>query len=160
MFTFGIALLIAGALAVVVEIHSFTIYLIAVAAACFVAGGLALMAHTGLDATMMAFALVLLAGLPAVHYVRKRLKNPESDLISRDDVGAEVEVISVKDRSLRVRYRGADWDARPVPDLAVEGLVPGAILRVFARDGNTLILTARDVPAQPSARGTKTTNQG
>lgn len=149
---FGIALLVAGALAVVVEIHSFTIYLIAVALACFVAGGLALLGYTGLDATLMAFALVLLAGLPAVHVVRKRLKNAESDLVSHDDVGAEVEVIAVRDRSLRVRYRGSEWDARPVGGLAVQRLLPGSVLRIAERNGNTLIVSSLETPSEAGDR--------
>ncbi|MGA8261972.1 MAG: NfeD family protein, partial [Arenicellales bacterium] len=147
LFTFGIALLIAGALMVVAEIHSFTIYLLAVAAACFAAGGLAVGLHTGLDVTLAAFGLVLLAGLPAAHVARRRLHNPESDRVSRDDVGAAVRVVSNDDDGLRVSYRGAQWDARPATGLPAEALAPGARLTIVARDGNTLVVTRPDVAA-------------
>jgi membrane protein implicated in regulation of membrane protease activity len=140
MFSLGIALLIAGALMVVAEIHSFTVYLLAVAAACFAAGGLAVGAHTGLDTTLTAFGLVLLAGLPAAHVARRRLKNPESDRISRDDVGAAVRVVSMDNGTLRVSYRGAEWDARPAPGLSPQALTPGERLTIVERDGSTLVV--------------------
>lgn len=145
MFDFGIALLILGALTVVAEIHSFTVYLIVVAAACFVAGGLAVAAHTGLDLTLIAFGLVLLAGLPVAHVARRRLHNPESDRVSRDDVGAEVRLVSIDNGSFRVSYRGAEWDARPATGFSPEGLNPGARLTVVARDGSTLIVAGGGV---------------
>lgn len=147
MFLFGIALLITGALVLVAEIQSFTIYLIAVAVACFVAGGLAVSGSAGLDITMTAFGLVLLAGLPTAHLARRRLKNPESDRVSRDDVGATVEVVSVRNGMLRVSYRGAEWDARTAGELPPEHLVPGARLTVVERDGNTLVVSAADTAA-------------
>ncbi|MGH8224855.1 MAG: NfeD family protein [Gammaproteobacteria bacterium] len=140
MFTFGIILLIVGALVVVAEIHSFTVYLLALAAACFVAGGLALGAHTGLAVTLIVFAIVLFAGLPIAHYARRRLKNQESEQVSNDDVGASVTVVAVRDGQLRVSYRGAEWDARPFAELAPELAAVGTRLRIVARDGNTLVV--------------------
>lgn len=140
MFALGIVLLIAGALVVAAEVHSFTVYLLAVAAACFAAGALALSGHAALDVTLIVFAAVLLAGLPAAHFARRRLKNAESERVSSDDVGAAVEVVAVAKGALRVSYRGAEWDARPVPGLALSSLVPGMRLTVAARDGNTLVV--------------------
>ncbi len=151
MFSFGIILLIAGALVVVTEIHTFTIYLIALAAACFVAGGLALGAHTGLAATLIAFAIILFAGLPAAHYARRRLKNPESEDVTHDDVGATVTVVAVDGAQLRVSYRGAEWDARPVAELTPESIAAGARLRIVARDGNTLVVAGEPRAATASA---------
>lgn len=148
MFAFGISLLIAGALVIVAEIQSFTIYLIAVALACFVAGGIAVSGHAGLDVTLAAFGLVLFAGLPLAHLARRRLRNPESDRVSRDDVGAMVEVVSVRNGMLRVSYRGAEWDARAAGDkLPPERMVPGARLTIVKRDGNTLVVRAPDTAA-------------
>ncbi|MGH8427625.1 MAG: NfeD family protein [Gammaproteobacteria bacterium] len=140
MFVFGIVLLVAGALVVVAEIHTLTIYLIALAAACFVAGGLALGADTGLATTLIVFAVVLFAGLPVAYYARRRLKNPESEHVTHDDVGASVTVVTARDGQLRVSYRGAEWDARPAAELAAENIAPGARLRIAARDGNTLVV--------------------
>lgn len=150
MFAVGIVLLILGALMVVAEIHSFTVYLLAVAVACFVAGGLAVGAHTGLDLTLIAFGLVLLAGLPAAHVARRRLNNPESDRVSRDDVGATVRVVSLDDGNLRVSYRGAAWDARPAAGLSTDALTPGARLTIVEREGSTLIV------ARPGAAAART----
>lgn len=144
MFEFGIVLLVAGALVVAAEIHSLTIYLIAVALACFTAGSLALWAHTTLPATVVAFALVLIAGLPAAHFARRLLSNPESDRISHDDVGATVEVVTAQRGNVRVAYRGAEWDAQPVVGLPIERIKPGMLLRVAGRDGNMLIVEERD----------------
>lgn len=152
MFAFGIALLIAGALVIVAEIQSLTIYLIAVALACFVAGGLAASGRAGLDLTLAAFGLVLLAGLPLAHLARRRLRNPESDLVSHDDVGAMVEVISVRNGMLRVSYRGAEWDARAAGgELPSERMVPGARLTIVERDGNTLVVCPPDTAAAGGA---------
>lgn len=147
MFIVGVMLLIVGATVLVVETQSLTIYLIAVAIACLVSGGLALFAHTGLAATLVAFALVLLAGLPVAHYARRRLKNPESDRVSRDDVGALVEVVAVHGETLRVAYRGTEWDARPAAGLSTADLVAGTTLQVVQRDGNTLVVAQRGAPA-------------
>jgi len=140
MFAFGIGLLILGALIVVAEIHTFTIYLIAVAAACLVAGALAVGLHTGPDTTLIGFGLVLLAGLPVAHLTRRSLRNAESDRVSQDDVGAAAEVVSIRNGRLRVSYRGAEWDARPAAGDSAEGLLPGVSLTIVARDGNTLVV--------------------
>lgn len=144
MFAFGIGLLITGALVVVAEIHSFTIYLIAVAVACFAAGGVSVGLHAGPDTTLIVFAAVLLTGLPAAHVARRRLKNTESDRVSHDDVGAVVEVVSVRNGAIRVAYRGAEWDARPAAGTSPEELRPGTRPTIAARDGSTLILAAPD----------------
>lgn len=141
MFTVGVALLIGGAVIVMVEVHTLTIYLIALAVACFAAGGLALTAHTGPDTTLAAFALVLFAGLPVAHFARRRLRTQDSERVSHDDVGALVTVITVRsDGRLRVTYRGAEWDARPATGVMIDGLAPGTPLVIAARDGNTLLL--------------------
>lgn len=140
-------MLVAGALVVVAEVHTLTIYLIALAAACFVSGGLALGAHTGLDVSLIAFAIVLFAGLPVAHYVRRRLQNPESERVSHDDVGAPVTVVAVHQGRVRVSYRGSEWDARPTAGLAPERLAAGATLWIAARDGNTLVVAGEPQPA-------------
>lgn len=140
MFSLGIALLIAGALVIVIEIQSLTIYLIAVSLACFVAGAIAVSGIAGLDITLTVFGLVLLAGLPAAHIFRRHLKNPESDLVSHDDIGATVEVVSTSNGMLRVNYRGAQWDARPAARLPDECRQPGARLTIVDRMGNVLVV--------------------
>jgi membrane protein implicated in regulation of membrane protease activity len=131
---------------VAVEIHGQTIYLLVLALACFVAGGLILSVHADVDVTLIVFGLVLLAGLPAAHYARRHLKNPESDKVSCDDVGALVEVADVREGSIRVRYRGTEWDAEPADGISVQDIAPGMKLCIVKRDGNTLIVAPGVTP--------------
>lgn len=146
MIISGIVFLLVGALVVAVEIHSHTIYLLAVAVACFVAGGLILGVHADVAMTLIVFGLVLLAGLPAAQYVRRHFKNPESDKISFDDVGALVEVADVREGAIRVRYRGTEWDAVPAEGTSVQDIEPGMKLFIVNRDGNTLIVASSVMP--------------
>jgi membrane protein implicated in regulation of membrane protease activity len=146
MIMTGIVFLLVGALVVAVEIHSQTIYLLVVALACFAAGGLILSVHTDVDTTLIVFGLVLLAGMPAAQYARRHFENPESDKISCDDVGALVEVADVREGTIRVRYRGTEWDAVPAEGISVQDIAPGMKLCIVNRDGNTLIVTSSAMP--------------
>jgi membrane protein implicated in regulation of membrane protease activity len=134
----AIVFMVAGAALAVLEIQTLTIYLIAVALACFVAGAVALVGG-GLAASFAALGVVTLVGLPVAHWVRKRLRNREADEVAQDDVGRTATVVSAESRSLRASYRGSVWDAR----LAADGAVlprPGETLRIAAREGNVLVL--------------------
>jgi membrane protein implicated in regulation of membrane protease activity len=146
MIMTGVIFLLLGALVVAVEIHSQTIYLLVVAVACFVAGGLILSVHSDVAVTLIVFGLVLLAGLPAAHYARRHLRNPESDKVSCDDVGALVEVADVHGGAVRVRYRGTEWDAVPAEGISVQDIAPGMKLCIVNRDGNTLIVASSVTP--------------
>ncbi len=142
----GVEFLLLGALVVAVEIHSHTIYLLVVALACLVAGGLILALHADPATALILLGVMLLAGLPAAHYARRHLKNPESDTISRDDVGAVVEVVAVNEGTLRVSYRGTEWDAVALPEGSMKDMVPGMKLHVVNRNGNTLIVASSVLP--------------
>ena len=134
----GTLLLVIGALVAVSEMHTLTIYLIAVALACFAGGAVAFMG-AGLTTTLAVVGVVILLGLPIAHWVRGRMKNAASEQISQDDIGRDVTVIESGNARLRVNYRGAAWDARLAkPDATLPQ--PGQTLRIVAREGNTLVL--------------------
>ncbi|MGH8273226.1 MAG: NfeD family protein [Gammaproteobacteria bacterium] len=136
--TLGIVLLIVGALAAVSEIHTLTIYLIAVAIACFAAAGVAL-AGGGLILSLIVLAVVILLGMPVAHWVRGRLKNRASEDISRDDVGHNVTVIESRNDALRVSYRGSTWEAR-LEDSSGKAPQAGEVYCIASREGNILTL--------------------
>ena len=144
--TVGIALLIAGGVLVLVEINTLTFYLLVVAVACFAAGAASV--H-GADVTFTfgLLGVIVLLGLPVAHWVRLRLRTPEADRVSNDDVGHDVTVENISPNGLRVLYRGALWSAR-VADGNADGVLPGDLLRISRRNGNILFL---ERPAQPAA---------
>ena len=144
--TVGITLLITGGILVLVEINTLTFYLLAVAVACFVAGA-ASVYGADLTFTLGLLGIIVLLGLPVAHWVRLRLRTPEADRVSNDDVGRDVTVKNIAPDGLRVLYRGALWSAR-VADGDADGVLPGDLLRIARRDGNLLLL---ERPAQPAA---------
>jgi membrane protein implicated in regulation of membrane protease activity len=148
LMTLGIALLILGGVLMLAEIHTLTLYLLAVSIACFAAGAVAV-AGAGLAPTLGVLAAVTLLGLPLAYGLRKKLKNPEADKATRDDVGNFVSVVHVDQGSIRVAYRGTTWDARLAPSAA--GPCPGDTFIIADRQGNTLILESPPPTAASSA---------
>lgn len=139
----AIVLLILGAIAAVSEINTLTIYLLAVAVACFAAAGVAF-AGAGLVWSLVVLAAIVLLGMPLAHWLRKRLRNAASEEVTHDDVGHDVTVLESGDGKLRVSYRGAAWDAR-FDDPHIAPPAPGATCRIVAREGNRLVIAP---PAQ------------
>lgn len=140
----GTVLLVVGAIVAVAEMHTLTIYLIAIAVACF-AGAATAFLGGGLPVSLAVLGAVAAAGLPVAHWVRARLRNRASEQVSRDDVGRTVTVAESGPGRLRVSYRGTTWDARLADAAAAEPTV-GQTLRIVDRDGNTLLL-GRHTPA-------------
>lgn len=138
----GTILLVAGAIIAVSEMHTLTIYLIAVAVACFAGAGAAF-AGAGLPFSLAVVGVVALLGMPIAHWVRVRMKNRASDDVSNDDVGRSVKVLDAGDEFLRVSYRGTAWQARMQEASAAAPQV-GQRLRIVAREGNVLVLAATD----------------
>lgn len=134
----GIIFLVVGALVALSEIHTLTIYLIAVAVGLFAAGGLAL-AGGSLTADLALLAVIIILGLPAAHWWRGKLKNREAEEVMHDDAGRRVTVVGVTDTSLRVDYRGSTWDARLDPAVAATPAT-GDTFTIARREGNLLIL--------------------
>lgn len=136
--TLGIIFLVVGGLVTLSELHTLTVYLIAVAVGLFVAGAMAL-AGIGITADLAVLAIIILLGLPLAHWWRGKLKNREADEVSEDDVGRSVTIVSVTGNALRVDYRGSTWDAR----LDAEAdTIPanGDTFQITRREGNLLIL--------------------
>lgn len=134
----GAAFLVAGALAVLAEIHSLTIYLLAVAAGLFAAGGLALL---GASFTMdlAALAVVIVLGLPVAHWWRGKLRNRAAEDLMNDDVGRAVTVVDSAGGGLRVSYRGTTWTARL--ESAGQGIpAVGEHYVIVRREGNLLLI--------------------
>lgn len=151
--TLGIVLLIIGALVAVSEIHTLTIYLIAVALACFAAGGVAL-AGGGLILSLIVLAVIALLGMPLAHWFRRRLKNRASEDISRDDVGHAVTILDSHGEGLRVSYRGSTWDAR-LENAAGKAPQAGETYRIASREGNLLVLAPPSGNPNPDPRPAK-----
>ncbi|HEX7338778.1 MAG TPA: NfeD family protein [Rhodanobacteraceae bacterium] len=135
----GIIFLVVGALVLLSELHTLTIYLLAVAAGLFAAGGLAL-AGGGLTADFALLAIIIILGLPIAHWWRRKLKNRASEDISQDDIGNKITVVAINGPHLRVDYRGSTWDARLADDAIAMPSV-GATCTIARRDGNTLFIT-------------------
>ena len=142
----GIVLLVIGALAVVSEINTLTIYLIAIAIGCFAAGGVAL-AGGGLSLSLIVLAVIVLLGMPLAHWFRGRLRNRASEDVSRDDVGRTVTVIENINDTLRVSYRGSAWDAQ-LENASGKAPQAGETYRIASRKGNLLILAQN--PGNPA----------
>lgn len=136
----GIIFLIVGALVTLSEIHTLTIYLIAIAVGLFAAGGL-IIAGGGLTASLALLAVIIILGLPVAHWWRGKLKNREAEEITHNDAGHRVTVIRVADGSLRVDYRGTTWEAR-LDATPTAAPAAGDTFTISRREGNVLILVA------------------
>lgn len=74
------------------------------------------------------------------HVTQQKADDPGNAL----DVGQSVTLVrwvNATEGMLKVKYRGAEWDARVKPgDLAAAGLAEGAFLHILAQDGTTLVV--------------------
>jgi len=123
-------------LAIVAELHSRTIYLLALAAALGTAAGLGF-AHASLGSQLLALGLVCLAGFPVAAWVRRHQSHGLA--LAPADIGQEVRVVAETPSGLRVFYRGSVWDAIYTgPAAAV-----GDHLRIAALRGSVLELTPK-----------------
>jgi len=122
---------------VVAELMSGTLYLLIIGAGAAAAGVLAL-AGAGFAAQLATAAVVSVAGIGVMRWLKigggRRGAHAKSLAF---DIGQVVEVIEERpDGSLRVNYRGTQWDA------TLEG-AGGARLVIKEIRGNTLILVAQ-----------------
>ena len=137
--------------AALVELHSGTFYLAAVAVAAFIAAVAGIWVRG--DLLPFVFLLACVAMLPPATYARRRLARRRG--LADFDLGQEVTVLEVppgRDR-LIVSHRGSRWDAvldsGPAPaagDRAVILRKDGSLLHVATRPG-----AARPVPQEPAA---------
>ncbi len=137
---------IATAVLVALELGSGSFYLLMLAVGA-AAGALA--AHLGLDVAIQWSAAALVGiGAVALLYLTRRRAPRRALQSNRDvnlDIGSEVEVrLWDEAGNARVRWRGAEWQAR----LGRGQALPGRF-RIAAVDANTLVLDALDHPPSP-----------
>ncbi|MGH9482960.1 MAG: NfeD family protein [Terriglobales bacterium] len=117
--------------ALVIELHTQTVYLLA-AAVAFFAGAAVGFAGGGAPWQFVAIGLFCLAGFPTASLVRHHQQRQAP--LGAADIGLEVTVLSISPNGLRVSYRGTEWDA-----VMPEGTAaPGETLRITATKGSTL----------------------
>ena len=129
----AIAAVILALLALVIELHSHTIYLLA-AAAGLGAGAALGFAGLGWMEQLAATAVVMAAGFPVAAWYRRHQARDAALLPA--DLGQIVSVVAARDGKLRVFYRGAEWDAScsgPLPAV-------GSRHRVVAVHGSVLAI--------------------
>ena len=137
----GAIFLILGALVTLAEIHTLTIYLLAVAVGLFAAGAAAL-AGMSFTANLAILAVITLLGLPAAHWWRGKLKNRAAEDLMNDDVGQAVVVAESAGGRLRVAYRGTTWAAGLSAPESAEPKV-GESYVIVRREGNLLVIAPR-----------------
>lgn len=133
-YWFGLA-----ALALIGEIFSGTFYLLLVAVAFVVAGGVAAL-DMGLAAQLVVCAIIIVLGALALRRagVLKTREDASANADVNLDIGQEVNIAAWEaDGTARVWYRGAHWEARAQSGYAPRQTGPH---RIIAVRGNQLIL--------------------
>lgn len=134
----ALAWLALAALAVIAELFTGTFYLLVLGAAAAAASAVAY-AGASLGAQLGAAAAVGLAGFVLLKRNKPMVAQPRAQ-----DVGARVTVADVRpDGSLRVHYRGTQWDAQLAADAADQAapVREGDVLVVQAVEGIRLLCT-------------------
>jgi membrane protein implicated in regulation of membrane protease activity len=138
------AFLVLGALAALVELHTGTFYLAAVAAAAFLAAAAGFWLRG--DASILAF-VPLCAILAAAVMLYRRHRARGGDLADFD-IGQTVTIRSVSPQgnSLMASYRGVDWHA-----VMEDGskLAPGATAVILRKTDKLLHLALPPAAARP-----------
>ena len=127
---------VAAAVLVAAELLSGTFYLLVIGVGV-AAGGLTALAGWGFGAQLGVASAVSIAGIALLRMSRIGVQPRGTQSNIAFDAGQAVEVIERHaDGSLRVNYRGTQWDAK------IEG-PPGDHLVIKETRGNTLILKAQ-----------------
>jgi membrane protein implicated in regulation of membrane protease activity len=140
--------LILAAVLLAVEMTTATLALLFVSLGALIAALLAYVLPDSIAAQIGVFALASVVGTVIAwrRVQARRAQAPADPNASVEELGQQVEVVSLPDaRShLRVRYRGSEWAAR----LANEGLVVdiGMPLIVVAQESSMLIVDSRTNP--------------
>ncbi len=131
-----------GFVLIIVEMVTGTFYLLVLGIGAF-AGALAAWLGAPFLVQVAAAGVVSVVGTWLVfrwHARQQKVDDPGNAL----DVGQSVTLvrwINPADGSLKVKYRGAEWEARVKPgDLASSALGEGAFLFILAQDGPTLVV--------------------
>lgn len=135
---------IVGFSLVIVELATGTFYLLVFGVGAF-AGALAAWVGAPFLVQVGAAGVVSSIGAVLVHHwhATQRKDGEQSNAI---DVGQMVTVagwINQPEGMLRVKYRGAEWDARIKPgDLVAAGMAEGGMLFILAQDGPCWVVGA------------------
>src|SRR6185503_8594806 len=124
---------IVGLVLVVAELLSGTFYLLMLAVAAFGAAGAAYIGQ-GFPVQCIVAVLLAAAGCYGVHVYRSKSAPQRMAPIDAGMPASFETWLDVPARLARVRYRGANWEARAE---ASDALEPGATVFVLAADGNT-----------------------
>lgn len=135
----ALAWAIAGLALVITELLTGTFYLLMLALAAFGAAAAAWLGQTFPVQSIVA-SVVAAAGCYGVHLYRAKSGAQKMPPIDAGMPAAFESWIDAGARLARVRYRGANWDARVEGQEALE---PGAVLYVVATEGNTLKVAAK-----------------
>jgi len=128
---------VAAFVLIAVELMTGTLYLLVVALGA-AAGGVVALLGFGFGMQMLAAAVVAAGGIGLLKAFKIGPNERRDKTNFSMDVGQAVEVIERRpDGSLRVNYRGSQWDAQ------IEGSVPYAAGPLYIREtrGSTLIVT-------------------
>ncbi len=134
---------IVGLVLVTIEMMTGTFYLLVLGAAAFAAALTAYLAWPFLSQVLVA-AVVAVVGVVAVnrwHRIKRAASGPERSL----DIGQRVEFESWVDeraRLVRVKYRGASWDARLIDEAKLHA---NDVLTICGTEGS-LLQVSRNQP--------------
>ena len=135
---------IVGFVLVIVELMTGTFYLLVLGVGALVAALAAWMGASFLVQVAVAGVVVSVG----TWWVQKwhATQRKDGDQSNAIDVGQMVTVaewINQPEGMLRVKYRGAEWDARIKPgDLVAAGMTPGGMLYILAQDGQCWVVGA------------------
>jgi membrane protein implicated in regulation of membrane protease activity len=144
------AWLILAAILLAAEMMTGTLALLFISLGALAAALLAYVLPESLAAQIGVFTLASIAGIIVARrrILAQRARAPADPNASVEEIGQQVEVVSLPDAQarLRVRYRGSEWAAR----LANAGLNVeiGMPLIVIAQESSTLIVDSR--PSSPT----------
>jgi len=139
--TMGITFAVLAAVAIAIELHTLTFYLMAVAAAFAIASAIALTGAPAI-AALWGLAITAILGLPIAHLLRRHFSKPSTATraLASENTGHMVRVDSVSPEGLRVDYRGTVWQARLADKDFNPPIGVGDMLWIVGQEGNVLLV--------------------
>jgi membrane protein implicated in regulation of membrane protease activity len=124
------------------------VFLLWIGLAAIGTGLVLLAADPGLAATVVVFIVLLVAGIAAGLRLRRREApvTGEPNLPGAGLLGREGSLLPHAGPGFRVRIGDSDWPARLAPGVAAEAAIPGALVRVRAVEGMTLVVAPLSHP--------------
>jgi membrane protein implicated in regulation of membrane protease activity len=139
---------ILGFVLVIVELMTGTFYLLVLGVGALVA---ALAAWMGAPFLVQVAVAGVVASIGTwwiqKWHARQRKEGDQSNALDVGQMVTLVGWINQPEGMLRVKYRGAEWDARIKPgDLAAAGMIEGGMLYILAQDGQCWVVGAAKPP--------------